>query len=371
MKQLPLILALPLWIVFFLSKYIPKDKNLIAFGTHTSSFSGNIKFLFFKDSDIKYKKIYISSDKRLIKNLNAQGFEVYNKLTLKAIWNSLRAGIYVYSGFPSDINFWLSGGAKYINVWHGTPIKKIERDVTTGKYSLKNRYEWLFKILKPYLLRKPNVLLVSSMYEEKCFKSAFDVKDEQIFRAFPPRLENLIEIAQSNREEKSILYVPTWRDDHSFSFSKYVNLHSFNTFLQKNKLKFNIKLHPSDKSMQTDSKYSNIILVDKNEDVYDYLKDTDILVSDYSSMVFEALYLSKPVILFCPDYETYQKNSREFYIDPCEDLPVEVSYTQEKLEEKLLCSFNKKVDKEKFKAFKPYEIKNDLLEKLVVQALHT
>ena len=98
-----------------------------------------------------------------------------------------------------------------------------------------------------------------------------------------------------------------------------------------------IKLHPSDKSLENiDQEFSNIEIIDQNQDVYTLLEKSDIVMSDYSSMVFEALYLSKPVILFCPDYDTYQKNSREFYIDPCKDLPVKVSYLQTELEENLL-----------------------------------
>ena len=120
--------------------------------------------------------------------------------------------------------------------------------------------------------------------------------------------------------------------------------------------------------MQTENKYSNIIVIDKYEDVYDSLKDTDILVSDYSSMVFEALYLSKPVVLFCPDYETYKKNSREFYIDPCSDLPVEVSYEQEELEKKLLQIDSISINIDKLQPYQPYNIVNNLLEKLVEEA---
>ena len=101
----------------------------------------------------------------------------------------------------------------------------------------------------------------------------------------------------------------------------------------------------------------------------DFLKDADILVSDYSSMVFESLYLSKPVVLFCPDYETYRKNSREFYIDPCKDLPVKISYTQDELMQKLLLlRKERKFDTERFKSFKPYAIQDKLLKKLVEKA---
>ncbi len=358
-----------MWLPYLLLKFLPKNKTLIAFGTHTSSFSGNIKSLFLRQDTAGYQKVFISDEKALVRRLTSDGYTAYSKYSFQGIWTCLKAGTYIYSSYPSDINFWLSAGTKYINLWHGTPIKKIERDVTAGKYSLRNNYKWIFRILKPNLLAKSDTLLVSSEYEEKCFKSAFEVGDENIFRAFPPRLESLLDNNSKNNKQKTILYTPTWRDNHSFSFSKYVNLNLFNTFLQVNDMIFIIKLHPSDKSLGIAKYFSNITVVNQKEDVYAHLKDADILVSDYSSMVFESLYLSKPVVLFCPDYETYQKNSREFYIDPCHDLPIEVSYTQNELEEAILRLIKqKKIDAEKFKPYKPYDIQNNLLLKLVNQA---
>lgn len=365
-----LIFIFPLWIIYFLSRTIPRDKTLIAFGTHTKSFSGNIKSLFLKNDPSNYKKIFISNEKVLVDQLIDLGYHAYMKLSFKGIWYSLRSGTYIYSGFPSDISFWLSSGTKYINLWHGTPIKKIERDVTTGKFSLKNRYPWVFKFLKPDLVLKPDVLLISSNYEEKCFTSAFNVESMDMFRTFPPRLEGLMHNKTEDTDNyTNILYTPTWRDDHSFSFANYVVLDSFNDFLVKNQIKFYIKLHPSDTSMQINEKFSNIISIGQSKDVYDFLEKTHILVSDYSSMVFEGLYLSKPVILFCPDYKNYQENSREFYIDPCEELPVMVSYTQQELEDNLLISINNtKIDHKKFDSFKPYPIEDKILEKLVDKA---
>ena len=367
MKNYFLFAVLPLWIIYLCSRLMPRNRDLIVFGTHTSSFSGNIKSLFLNRSTSLYRKVFISDNNKLIEQLSAQGYEIYYKFSLKGIWYSLRVGTYVYSGFPSDINFWLSGGAKYVNVWHGTPIKKIERDVTTGKYSLRNKYEWIFKILKPHLLAKPDVLLASSAFEEKQFCSAFGVTEDIIVRAFPPRLESLRGENTSNTKLLTVLYAPTWRDDHSFSFTDYVDLDSFNTFLQKNSMIFKIKLHPSDKSTKIQDVYSNISMINQTEDVYDYLKEMHVLVSDYSSMVFESLYLSKPVVLFCPDYDSYQKNSREFYINPCTELPVEVSYGQKELEKKLLLALESgtSVVSKNSELYKPYAIEENLLEKLV------
>ena len=365
-KILLLLLALPLRFIFLFSKLITREKKLVLFGVHTNSFSGNIKALLLSSKSSEFESIFIANTRELENKGAILGVKCFYKYSLKGIYYSLRAGTYIYSGFPSDINFYLSNGAKYINVWHGTPIKKIEKDVTTGYYSLRNRYPILFKVLVPHLFVKPDVLLVSSEYEEKCFSSAFAMEKESLVRAFPPRLESLLEDTTSNNKEKNILYVPTWRDDHSFSFTEYVELNSFNLFLQENSMKFYIKLHPSDKSLNISDDYSNIIIINKNEDVYNYLKDTDVLVSDYSSMVFESLYLLKPVILFCPDYENYKKNSREFYIDPCNDLPVQIAFTQEEFTYKLL--EDTKIDSDKLKEFVPYDKEEELLAKLIKKA---
>ena len=60
------------------------------------------------------------------------------------------------------------------------------------------------------------------------------MEDKNIFRAFPPRLQDLVQNNNpKNDNEKNILYVPTWRDDHSFNFSDHINLNSFNKFLRR------------------------------------------------------------------------------------------------------------------------------------------
>lgn len=365
---LSIVFLVPCWALYLFSRIPIRSTTLIVFGVHTNSFSGNVKELFLT-SKSEYKKVFISSNYALVKELRLEGYKAHTKYSLYGIYYALRAGTYIYSQFPSDINFWLSGGARYINVWHGTPIKKIERDIATGYYSKRNRYKWFFGLVAPYLLVKPNALLVSSAYEEKCFKSAFDLDDDAFVRAFPPRLETLITGGAGINSEGNILYAPTWRDDHSFHFEDYVDLDSFNVFLKDNRIRFFIKLHPSDKAIDIDVELSNIVTIDKNEDVYDFLKDTDVLVSDYSSMTFESLYLSQPVVLFFPDYEAYQKRSRAFYIDPCKDLPVEVSYSQSELEQKLLLAMKERqVDMEKFEPFRPYPVQKKLLEQLVRKA---
>ncbi len=360
------------WIVYFLSYLSPRSTNIVVFGVHTQSLTGNIKALLIDEKVQDFEKIFIAGSSTSLRTAKQANIKAYYKCSIFGIYYSLRAYTYIYPSYPSDINYWLSGGAKYIELWHGVPIKKIERDVTTGYYSLRNKYRIIFSVFAPYLFTKPDVILAGSAYEKKCFSSAFDITNDAIFiEAFYPKLVPLLSIKNTQKSEKNILYAPTWRDDHSFNFADYVDLNSFNNFLQKHNMRFYIKLHPSDKSMADSAIFSNIQVIDQNENIYDYLGYANIVVSDYSSMILESLYLSKLVVLFCPDYEAYQQNSREFYINPCQDLPVEISFTQKELEEKLLQSNINRINTEKFKSIEPYAVVENLLGKLVKKAQST
>jgi CDP-glycerol glycerophosphotransferase (TagB/SpsB family) len=363
-KFLSLLFLLPNWVAYAFSHLIKRDRNLFVFGVHTNSFSGNVKSLFLRE-DSEHLKVFISTNTALNQKLQASGFKAHDRYSFRGIYYSLTAGTYVYSGFPSDVNFWLSGGAKYVNVWHGTPIKKIERDVSTGYYSIRNRYAWLYKLAAPYFLSKPDALLTSSPYEEKCFKTAFALKNDSFVRAFPPRLEPLLHQRYEKKLRDTILYAPTWRDDHSYRVEEHIDWQSFNTFLQKNELVFYIKLHPSDKATDPDKEFSHITNIDRNADIYEHLGNHDMLVTDYSSMIFESLYLGKPVILFCPDDPLYQKTSREMYIDPGSQLPVKSSYSQRELEKSILHAHARtRIEPSAFEEFSPYAVRDKLLSEL-------
>ena len=367
-KLLSLVLLGPAWLLFLISRLSPRDRNTLVFGVHTDAFSGNVKALFLTSGDT-YTKIFVSGDRGLVKQLNNDGHRAYTRLSPGGIYSCLIAGCYVYSSYPSDVNFWLSAGARYINLWHGTPLKKIERDVSTGYYGNRNRLSWLYHVAAPYLFAQPHSLLVSSPYEEACFKTAFDVRDSLFVRAFPPRLQKLTGQDNHNKETCHILYAPTWRDDHSFKFSDHVNLEQFDRFLQHNDMTFSIKLHPSDKSLPTITRFSNITVISKQADIYGFLGNADIVVSDYSSIIFESIHMGKPIVLFCPDYGSYQSNSREFYIDPGKDLPLRLTRDQSSLEAALRSSAEENpLNLDNLTQFRHYPAQNDLLDRLVEKA---
>ncbi len=50
---------------------------------------------------------------------------------------------------------------------------------------------------------------------------------------------------------------------------------------------------------------------------YDLMFVSDVLITDYSSVIFEYALLNKPIIFYCPDHTEYD---RDFYLNFPDDL---------------------------------------------------
>lgn len=348
------IIAIGGWVLYLLSGFFKRNEKKIVFGTHTGTFSGNIKSLYLdKTYKAECQKIFIYKNDKIKASLEELDGEYlfFSSSSITGIYHTLTAKCFIYSSYVSDINYWLSKGAKLFNVWHGTPLKKIERDVTTGFYSIRNKYEFIFKYIFPHLYVRPDNLLVCSEYEKQCFKTAFDVDDSVFVEAFPPRLKELKSDYKEIQLKNLIIYAPTWRDDASFQFYKNCDLDKLNTIVKEKNITFLVKPHPSDKTQHLDKEYSNIKLADLSEDFYSLVKNAKLVVTDYSSVMFDCMYCDIPVILFCPDLDSYLKNSREFYRS-INTLPFIITDTSDTLLNNLVNNFIFPKDISKFL---PYE----------------
>ena len=54
--------------------------------------------------------------------------------SIKGIWFALRGKVYLFDNYSKDINFWQSGGAMKVNLWHGTGNKKANHDNKFDKF---------------------------------------------------------------------------------------------------------------------------------------------------------------------------------------------------------------------------------------------
>ena len=69
----------------------------------------------------------------------------------------------------------------------------------------------------------------------------------------------------------------------------------------------------------------------QNKDITDLYLVSDMLITDYSSVMFDYSILNRPMFFFMYDLESYRDELRGFYFDILKELPGPVSKTTEKL----------------------------------------
>lgn len=306
--------------IYFISGFVKRNPKKVVFGCHLEKPAGNV-YHFYKhcvaESNSGYELIWVATSSKSAKYLKEHGFKVVNKYTVSGVVACLTAGHYCYSCYISDISFALSRGASSINLWHGTPLKKIESDITTGIYGLRNKYSPIFKLIQPWLFFKPTKIMASSIYEIECFRTAFLLQEDIFYKTAPPRLLDLKQLDKKGGGWK-ILLAPTFRDGAALDFHELVDIETLNLFAAENNIEFYIKAHPSDLSLSSldVSDFSNISVLDRLADIYELLKIIDLVVTDYSSIFFDCYYIGLPFLLHWPDVDSYNDTCREFYFDP-------------------------------------------------------
>lgn len=348
--------------IYLLSFLIPRDPKLWLFGsTFGNRFADNPKYFYLYCSQFHGKKrkngiraVWITKQKDIVTLLQNDGYEAYYRYSWKGIWCCLRGKVYLFDNYSKDISFWLSGGAIKINLWHGIPLKKIQRDNCFDQ--IRNSKEW--KDQWRYALRrmsdeKPShYVLTTSKKLVSIFSSAFGTK--RVLTSGYPRndsllFEKILNLKTRKEEEdekrlqmmyqkgnfrKIIFYMPTFRDSEE-KFFKIISLNQLNRYLLEHQYLFCVKLHPKSKlkrQFETLERNGNpIIVLQAQDDPYLFLKKADMLITDYSSIFFDYLYFNRPIVFFDYDREEYVKQSRKFYFDYDKITPGKKAETMEQL----------------------------------------
>ena len=92
-------------------------------------------------------------------------------------------------------------------------------------------------------------------------------------------------------------------------------------------------MHPFVKTRIEDN-FKNIIDLSDYEDINDLLMVSDMLITDYSSVIFEFSLMEKPIIMYAPDMEEYIAE-RDFYYEYSDFVPGPITKTTEEVVEKI------------------------------------
>lgn len=153
-----------------------------------------------------------------------------------------------------------------------------------------------------------------------------------------------------SQDKKIILYAPTFRDEEKYNnvFS-YLDLEEFNARLG-NEYVLALRLHPKIKNFYKEdiSSKGKYIDVSGYESEQELMLISDVLITDYSSIMIEYSILNKPTVFFTYDLDEYLKNERGFYYDFKTTVPGPIVNTSDELIDVIE---NNKFDKSKISEF--------------------
>lgn len=236
-------------------------------------------------------------------------------------------------------------GQIYIQTWHGHgALKKMSYDVESLKKDnngeeLDHVRDWDYFISTDKL--DGDVIKSSTNYKGKILELGAASLDLLVQRDKKKINKIKEELGIKSTKKKIVLYAPTFREkdlEANLVTVPIEKLKSLNEYI------FLVRLHPLIEEKVDKRIFSkNIIDVCDYYDVSNLLLITDILISDYSSIIYEFAVLNRPMILYAYDYDSYLKE-RGFYVDYL-TLPGPICYTQNQLYE---CINKQKYNQKKY-----------------------
>lgn len=225
----------------------------------------------------------------------------------------------------------------YIQTWHGGfGVKYIEKDAEQylpQKYVRDSKYDSSIT----------DLILSGSEFQTKVIQDSFWYKGE-IFKKGVPRNDVFFNCSEDVIRQlrikycfdtrcKIVIYAPTFRDDESVDAYRLDAASLLKTLEKKTSedWKLIIRLHPGIAGMSNIFDYDNKIIDGSGyADSQELLIMSDLLVTDFSSMMMDFGIMKKPVLLFITDLEDYVQKCRGvrplFY-----HLPFQLCRTNEEL----------------------------------------
>lgn len=326
-------LLIPLF--FILSLIVKKSNNLFLLGSgFGEKFIGNTKYFYLwlnkhKGED-NFKYYWLTNNKKIFNELSGKGLPVVKAFSVKGVWYLFRAYSLIVEQSSLDVSpkSLLFGKFNVINTWHGTPIKDISADKVFTKKSISH---FLKKIIFRLEQKNYKLILASSPKVKQMLREGMENKNIKVL-GYPRNdvfynkdlvFHNWRESLGISGYKKVFLYAPTFRDYVDFlrPFSDKF-LKKLNDYLLRNNILLLMKSHPLSGDELILEEHENI----KNitgivDDIQEILIFTDLLIADYSSLIFDFLLTNKPIIFYPFDYTSYINNCRRMYLDYYKELP--------------------------------------------------
>lgn len=220
-----------------------------------------------------------------------------------------------------------------IQTWHGTPLKKLGADITHVAIPGTSTadYHQQFRTAAS----RWNYLIAPNHYSQEIFKSAFGFKNQFLSIGYPRNdvLYTTDTAGQKDLRQRLlgqvsgpvVTYAPTWRDDMAvrpgvYQFDLPFDLATFFEHVPAG-THLIIRPHYLVKDAIDIHGFEDRVTVLAETDIAQLYLISDLLITDYSSVMFDYANLKRPELFFAYDLEHYRDQLRGFYFDYEREIP--------------------------------------------------
>lgn len=321
---------------------LPKKDVVLIETTNGSSITDSPKEIYLKWSEIDKNQRFVFAYNYVLPHKYKHNTIAVKRLSPSYFYYMATSKVWINNqNFPF---YFTNRNTFYLQTWHGTPIKKMLHDIEVvhGRDS-----GYVGRVTTA--ISNWSYVLSPSSYATECFKTAFEHDCKAIELGYPRNdflhdSEKMTQLSSDikgkygiDKNKKVILFAPTFRDDAKKRKGKFVlDLNfDFERFYEQFGDEYVVlfKLHfLSVFGERLPSEYNKTFInVTSHSDINELFSVADILVTDYSSVMFDFINTGRKTILYAHDLENYELNNRGFYLDYKSEAPGAVVETFDEL----------------------------------------
>lgn len=323
-----------------LTLLVPRSRDEWVFGCGAGIGDGALALWQIAAADGRSMLWLVGSD-REARDAAARGIPTARKSSLRGLWRTARARVIVVTHGFGDVNRYAVSGAFVVQLWHGIPLKRIGLDSPEtlrlpgplarmpGARAARGLLAAMFRSAA----RRIRILPAASHLVRARLESAFALPDSRVPVTGEPRVDVLSRGTADDRRTTAraeiarlagdvdagarlVLYAPTWRDgDPDPAVPSAGEWATLREMLERQDAVLLVRSHPLGAGEYVPPLPSDRVRSlgsDLVADVTPLLPGVDALVTDYSSLAFDAALVPLPVVFLAPDVEVYARR-RGFY----------------------------------------------------------